>query len=1163
MDKDKTPTTLEQKLYLIERDYKKKIAPVQNILDDLKKRQEDVLSRAQKEFEANEREHQAELQKIEKTHTRKKRELEKEYATKIDDQAEKVAAAEHSVSEELEEISDSHEKTLDALKKEIDEIENEIEVRLGRIEEKHQESTKVYEDKIDLYKQNLETNKAACQEKLETAIDKLKQLYTEDRRRLGDLEKTLDKAFQPLEKRLDKNAQSAKTAMKREDNALQNRINAVRKELNKTIKEITTLMTEMEERLKRPFFEFEQSLNAVTKFFNSYERSFKNDLHIDVNAERNRLNDLAKKQTGGDDTEPDGEIKKQIELNMERQKALKDHADTLKTAVNKTLEMFKSLAGKTRSTIEETLDQHEKLITEHQTKLKRKFDLFQTQSPKLVAAMSDHVDRQSPVGDLAGLKSFFRSLFKAFYEFETERLKAVIETTRTLLPLHAEADDIRYFLDVKDALKEIRIRKERIEAEKREARWRLEMKKIQKEHEIRTAKLERDFALEEKRLLNSLHVEKEKQYLADLKARRTAALKEVAEKRNEELAACHHELRKKQNTADKAQIEKRQALEKERLDHLEKIRLLEAERDVELQRAEHDEGKTSERIALELEMEKTKKRLNRVDSTIKRSERKVEAERVEEKRALENSFREKTEALENRLKDLEQKHERQIGFIDKALERETATATTNIDNVKEMMKTRLSPLEDRTKDVLDVLERHREALDKPDASLKDILTVAASSFREQFIQTVELGSGTLQDAEDFLFRVGEKEAAEEITDTKKRKHHIERLAAAKERAQKTHKKAAADIIEAFTATHGNLDKELRRHDTQSLERIKELLAPVNKKAHALITDYADHVEKTLEKLFHPLMEGDIELIERAESSSRKAKEEAQERHREEKAPLERELDEIHIEREKALQALDEKYDAKSAESRTELEDERNQLVRRLEGFEKRLAIDGDTVFDEEKEREQQKARVQEQMAERRKRLDEQFSALKKRVEERLEDARAINESAKENIESAREEIENTLEATLEANQETYDKVQRKMQDALDNLDAKKKAALEKENDRIKELTEEHEQRAQSAADKLDSTIEDINRKIEDEARIKRARKEHLEETVNQREKELQETLQKACDRLNDNINGQLAAAPLEIRDHTPDLDVLFNEQDALIDAYVEETQQAIKSKDSA
>ncbi len=1163
MEKGKNgAATLEQKLYLIEREYKKRIDPVQSTLDGLKERQEAVLSRAQKEFETNEKEHQVEIQRIEKTHARKKRELEKEYTAKIDNQTARITEAERNVQKELEAISANHEKTAKALKKEIEEIEGEIAGRISRIDEKRQESTKVYEEKIDLYEQNLETNKKACREILEEALEKLKKLYSEDRRRLSELEKTIEKAFRPLEKRLDKNTEDVKAAMKREDNALQHRINTVRRDLNKTIKEITTLLTEMEQRLKRPFFDFEQSLNDVTAFFKAYEERFQNRLRIDVNAERTRLSNLAKKQSKEGGEEPDKELEKQIELNIERQNALKDHTAALKNAVEKTLDMFKSMAGKTRETIEETLEQHEKLINEHQTKLKRKFDLFQNQSPKLVAAVSDHIDKQSPSDDLDALKTFFHSLFKAFYEFETERLKAVADTTRSLVPLYAEADDIRYFLDVKDALKEIRIRKERIEAEKRETRWRLEMKKLQKEHEIRIARLERDYALEEKRLLNHLHVEKEKQYLADLKARRIAALQELGEKRDEELAACRHELRKKQNVADKAQIEKRHALEKERLDAMETIRLLEAERDAELHRAEHEEGKTSERIALELEMEKTKKRLNRIDATIERSKRKLESELAEKERELQNAYREKTDVVEKKLKDLEQEHERQIGFIDKALRRETENANANIENVKGMARNRLEPLEERAKEILDTLEDHRESLQKEGASLKELLAVAAASFRERFVQTIELGCGTLQDADNFLFRLAEKEAAEEMPDEKKRNAHVERLAAMKERSKKNHKKEAQEIIDDFTSAHKAADKELRRHKTQSIDRIRNVLSPLSDKARTLVEDYASHVDKTLEKLFYPLMESDVELIERAENSSLKAKEEAQERHREERIPLEKEGRGIQSERDKALRVLKEEYDAKISESREPVAKEQKEMLARLEGLEKKIAQNGAPAFDEKKERETRGTRVREQMDERRKRLDEHFDAMKKKVDERLDDALVINESAKENAESAREEIENTLETTLEANQEAYDKAYRKMQDALDDLGAEKKTAIEEENGRIKRITADHEQRAQSASDELDDRIEDVSRKIEDEARIKRARKEHLEEIVGKREKELQESLQKACDRLGSIVVGKLEEAPFEALDHTSALDELFDEQDTLIDAYVEETKRAIKTKSS-
>ncbi len=1164
MEKGKNgATSLEQKLYLIERDYKKRIDPVQSTLEKLKERQESVLARAQKEFETNEKEHRLELQRIEKAYTQKEREIEKEHATKIANQKERIAEAENKVQKELEAINAKHAETAKALKQEIEEIETEIEGRLARIDEKHQESTGVYEEKIELYEQNLETNKTACRETLEAAVEKLKQLYAEDKQRLSDLEKTLQKTFRPLKKRLEKNNEDVKAAMKREDGALQSRINTVRRELNKTIKEITTLLTQMEERLKRPFFDFEQSLNDVTAFFKDYEERFKNHLRMDVNAERSRLNNLAKKQAQAGGEQAGGELNKQIELNIERQKALKDHGAALKAAVEKTLDMFKSMAGKTRETIEETLDQHEKLINEHQTKLKRKFDLFQNQSPKLVAAMSDHIDKRSPKDDLDALKTFFHDLFKAFYEFETERSKAVADTTRSLIPLYAEIDDIRYFLDVKDALKEIRIRKEKIEAEKREARWRLEMKKLQKEHEIRIARLECDYALEEKRLKNSHHVEKEKQRLADLKARRQAALQELAEKKDEELAACRHGLRKKQNTADKAQIEKRHALEKERLDTLETIRLLEAERDAELQRVEHEEGRTSERIALDLELDKTKKRLSRLEATIERVERRLAAERAEKERELHNSFREKTEDVEKRLKELEQEHERRVGFIDKALRRETENANTNIENVKEMAGNRLEPFESRAKDIKAVIESHHKALQKEEPSLKEILTIAASSFHERFIETIEHGAHTLQEAEDFLLRVAEKDAAEEIADEKKRAAHIERIAAMKDRAKKTHEKEAQAVIDDFKSAHKAADKELRRHKSQTVERILQILTPLNEKARTLIEDYASHVAKTIDNLFYPLMENDVELIERAENSSRKAKEEAQERHQEERMPLEKELQKINAERDKALQKLKKEYDAKIAEESASVEKEKEETRAHLEALEKKVAQNGDTAFDEKKEREKREKRVREQMDERRKRLDEHFNAMKKKVDERLDDAMIIMESAKENAAGALEEVQNTLETTIEANQENYEKAQRKMQKALEDLADDKKAAVEEEHKRIKQTTEEHEERAQSASDDLDSRIDDVNRKTEDEARSKRARKEHLEEIIGQREKELQQSLQKACESLYETVAEKLGKAPLETPDHTSALDGLFHEQDALIDAYVEETKRAIKTKSSA
>ena len=1154
--------TLKSSRYLIERDIQKRIEPLEKDIQSLKKRYEKVLSDAQKAFEANERSYQTQLEKAKKEHIKAMRASRKETEAEIQKEQKHLESIKQKQTRELAELHNAHKKKINAIDEKIDSIEKERQKTLKSIEEKHKSTTQSYQDKIDLYKETLETNRERHAEKLDEALKTLENAQVREREKLATLKSSLDDSFADIETAIREKTDETRDDLKQEKNTIDYQINSKRKHLNELMKSVKTHLYDVGSTIKAPFEKSAALLQDLRKSLTENEKAFINRVDFDVRIEEHRLNALLEIDDNETvDKEIQTQVNEQLRLNTLRKKALKEHSDLKKTLINDTIEVFKTQLNALHTDFKRAFDMHESLLESQLNRLKKKLDILQKNGDINQRDLSALHEAMHSETFLDPFKTLFNDIFHALHAFERKRIGMLKSTLETLKPHYEEIDDIRFFLDTKDAVKEIRINEQKIAIEQRDASLNLEMDLTKRSHDKEILEIEQRHTINEKKANHAIEEAKQTQTVNDLFARKTAQTERHEHNFERMKADLQMDLREAHSNTDRDQVESRQSIDEAILERNREISELESLRHKRLKLEELNASKSTEHERLRLKVNQDTQTLKRLEETIRQREDRLEKRFERKKESAHEEFLENKAALEQELEDAKTRHEEKLDFIEKAYERETKRARRNIDAIEHMKSIRTTPIQERHLSHKKVLLDSLTALE--DSELNDCIRMVHPSFKQNVIEHVHQTIKTLEETCDHL----ENHDKEKVRkDTDKERRQTLRLTKIEERydeQRETIETLEEEIIESLEEAFAYPLEALRKKQRVSLREFRNLVeAALNDVKQTLETLY-EKATRFISEGFNPMEETDRALLDKAEDSYKHALEEEKSRHEKALKPIKIRLDAIEDTYQDNLATIEEELEAQKQSLIGETYQEEQTIRAQLESQQEKLE-NLDATLGERKQAIEDRHKddleaIRERHEEKLRALRERYERQYAKIEERLKDTKAIYQQATINVEHALESIEATLKDTRDSNQEHFDYVKRKQERLVDHSKKERDEASKRAHEALDAKLEDFEEQILASKARLEEKIENVGRDIAEELREKDRRKTELEKSVSDAEYNLYSSFEAAYNALHEDIQNAFDALEFETTKGEAHIDAFIKGQKDTVDKFIAESVNAIKT----
>ncbi len=1152
------PSTLEKSLYTIEKDMQKQIEPYQKNIIALKKRYDDILSRAQKAFEENEQAHQKALNELQKKHLKTTRSTQKQYEESLRTQEKRIETLKQHHQEKTSQLKSDHKNEIRQLTNAIKKATKEKDKILTDIDEKHRKNTKAYQDKIDLHEETLQKNKEAIKKDMDALLKSVQDRHESEKQRLNTLEKALNDDFDMLISRFKTDKASVEHKLKEERNRLDHQINNLRKTINDASKALSKHLYQLGSRLNEPFERLKSELSLIEKNIRHKHKTFLEAVDQDVDSESARLERLMNEHEGDETYQTS--MKKQLELNKIRQTALKNHAVTVEKGLIEATSALKTVAEHTLGGLKNTFEDIEKHVTLHQSLIKKRFDIFQQANPNREDLLKKLLEDSNPTKHFEQIKALIHDVLKTLLAFEQKRLSTLYTSTTALRPLYEEADDLRAFLDTKEALKEIKVHKEKIEVEKKDAALRHEMTLRQKNHEKTLATLEYDQTLNESNCLFTIDLEKEKQALKNIKSEMEAVRERNALDEEKKMAKLIYTLRKNHVETDQNQLAERKKLDLKILELEKKIEILETEKRLRLNQEEQREREKQENTRLELMISERKRNLERLNVRINKIEAVLNQQETRQKELLENNHNKEVKRLEQKIDDEKERHEKQIEFIEQAFKRESEKAKTNIDEIKSMINARLNPVKTAYGSLLGDLRNFLKQTKQVDLELKDLLPILTRPFKNEVKDFLTDATKTMEESHTFAYDLELSEL--DSMENQKKKN------TAKQKLEQKYRRQKQQLDNALEARIKRIDETLKK----PLETLKKknsmqlatLQRHVQETAKLLIAEIKAHFESTkttIETVFEPLYHTDATLLDKAKHSRLQAIEKENDRYKEAMKPLEIQREGLDEKHQDDFENLEESFTEKRAEQLSQLSSEASDIETSIQSLQGQLETILQKLNDAEEELQHDLElminTIEENYDHKRSNMLKRYTEREEKIKARLEDAQSIYNYAVSNIEKADMDIEQIFQEKMDSAQEQYDYIYQTQHEKISMMKAETKKALEKENVNLKQKLEDYEEQILTSKARLESQIETAIRSLDDEVRIKSTRMKHLIDTINEKEYQLYDAFDNMHETLKESLRHHAKDHIFDIPDHSENLETYFEPERDQFDQYISETIKSI------
>jgi len=1165
--------------FAIERDIQKQIDPIEHDIQALKKDYDVILSRAQKAFDKNEKDYQKSLESLNLNHVKESRKEIKTLEKDLQDARKKLTTLRKSHESYMEEVLNKHHQKLEAIDSEIKSIEQARKNTLKTIEQKHQDTTKSYEEKLNVYKQALSDNKNHHNNMIENAISSLKSTHLKERDTLKSLDENLNQDFKALEDMMLKQGEELKDDLKQEKNTIEYQINSMRKTLNTLLKTYKKTLYNVSASLKDPFEESQAILEELKTTYHENEHAFIEQLSHDVDAEIERLKTtipIAEAQDKDDENDSSSDkeqenaktnkqdsdlISKQISLNQEREKAIKSHSELKLQLLEASFDVFNEGIAALHTKTKSIFDAQETLMESQVSRIKNVLDVLQSSASSNQQKLSEMTDILINTNILTPYKSLFSDVFKALHTFEQERLKALENTLQTLKPYYEEIDDIRFYLDTKDARKEIKLNQERIKVEQRDASLNNEMDITKKHHDKTLLTIEHDHFIKEQKALHSIDDEKQTQTINDLLAYKHAYNDRIKHNLEKQKATLNFNYQQKQIDVDLKQLKDRKAIEETILNNQKSREKLEALKQKKLKILELKDSIRSEKQRLQLKINEHSVQIARIEETIKQREERIERNYEHKKEALKEKFKDEKASIEEKIKQTEESFIEKHAFIDKAYEKETQKAQKQIDYINSIYEKQKNPIKKSYLSLKQCVIKHIDSMDEYDQ--QSAIKLLLPNFKADFLNHLEEMQRTLVTVSEFS--KSQQLTSIEDSDLKKRKKQskkqkIESFIKDKDKTMQTMLESKNKIInQAFMVPMETLKKK----GSISLSQFKSLLLTMLKTLKQTNEETFETFDSLLNTFLHPLKTEEQAFIEKAESSSANAKQKTSQAKKEKLAPLQEDLNQLEETYKKELNQLNTSLNNDKQEAIGSLYEKEDELKSSIENNKQTLSQLEDTIKDKETSIEtayqNQINAIETSYEQHYHALHDKYYKQESKIKERLENAKDLHSQATINAENALESIEHVLEDSQTYNKENFTYMKEKLEKVLDVSKKEKQEKIEKANQDLKNKLNDFEEQILTSKARLEEQIEQVSRAIEDEINIKTTKLNQLNESIAKEENALENTFEALLNDLNESLSQAFNTLKDTKQSAEKLLDTYISQHKTTTNDFIKATIQSIKT----
>ncbi|MFP4077868.1 MAG: hypothetical protein ACLFUQ_01840, partial [Candidatus Izemoplasmataceae bacterium] len=979
--------------YSIEKAYRKEAEPHQKKLDALRKEYEETLAATEKALEKAQKSYQKRLDAHERRFTSELESREASFDSEITGLDTALKDKVKAFKDAIHALQQDYQEKRATAKKTIDRLETDKKKKTESIEEAHKKTIETYEKTLELSRKNHQENTRKTKATLEEALDQLNARHQEQKEALSTLKSDLDGHFNKLSEDLSALEHKADASIKKEDNELQYTLNTYRKEINQRIKDFSRTLQQYRVAFHEPFSAIDALSGTLKESYDAYKASFISKVNQDMKFEQARLKDLLKNPDLQDDAQALNEINQQIDLQHARKETLIRHATTLGTGITQTTEAIKALSKTAREHLDTSFQAYEASIEESQTMLKHKFDIFQNTSQSIVDKLiggEDDPDALTPF--LKEAHRVFEKALRTYLEHGIQKTEAIREAYAALMPLFEESDELRFYLDTEDAQKKIRINREKISVEQKDASLNIEREQTKQKHTMET--LDIDYHYDAKKAFLKAQAEwlAFRHKKAMLEAKKNAKKADLEVEREIERATLDHDLEAVKNAVENEHLEKAETLQVAIEKQKHALRVVDAKKKRDLSLRELKGETERKERTVELELEQNKQNLERVRKVLDEKEQAIEAVYQKKIQTLEKRFKEKQEKTLQSLKKLRTAHEERHRFIEQALKRETEKADQAIKETDRMKTLRIQAIDKAMDQVFAPLKNHADALEDEDASLNAVVRILSTPMLESFKHAQRQAADTVEETQDLVLGQYRKLLSNHDVPEKKIKQRTTKLKTAFKKDLGLLKDQQKQNEKSIEKTSKDILATIRSADKIYMSGLKHHLKPLNTEMKATLTNQKNASVKALEDAFSSLHEDDHALIRKARDSAQKAKTEEDQRFEEAKAPLNGQLESINTERQEALAELSDQKEAELNALHASFEDDIKPLQEAYDKEREKL----NTINHDYEEKEDAIEKT----------LEDDLLELEATLNDRLESIRTLHETKRERIQSRLNDAKN-------------------------------------------------------------------------------------------------------------------------------------------------------------
>jgi hypothetical protein len=1114
--------------YDLELGYNKQLSSIKKQKDKLLQNHEKKSLKSHKDFLKKEQKHNQAIRELEEKSVVKQQRIERAVSNKIT----RFEPRRKRKDAELQEYKEEQLKQLqinqETLSQEIQALNQEKAEKQKHIKDVYEENIQSYLEKLNVYQDNFKQNQSIFQNKVSQYREKVQNI-------LQDLETSYQTLAQELEERQNKyllEKEKWHNALKKRftdvQRDLDQKTNQEQRQVNVLLNETAAYVNELRERQTGHYEvllnQLEQMISFRKETFASREKLIKEDLSTN----------LAKLQARLDEFDNDSD-KKSIQF------------------IKKQMDLFKMRAETTLRYEQRLFDQELNLLEQELRELKHnKYDEEQNVDKLLLIMKSDLTEQKALAVKLNEMSLELKRHLDQFeminkdYLLRHEALKAdfIREYSAIFLSLkkalvkhtevfidqiskhYMEMDEIQLFIDTSEPLREVQVNKLRRDIEVSEVEERYQIRIAAKRNDFDQTALQMQEQLELKELEHRQFLNEFNQQIAEIRA------KENYDKQLEEAKLRYKKANIMFNLRlDKIQLEKR-LINSDFETQLELLDLTKQEKELEIRRNYTIYKNQLDYRIKDLELEakyKMQVEQEKLEETIFMLKEKLNRAQYEQKmleQSFEQQLQEEAIELEKQKQEIIDQYNKKRALIDTALKRELRIPTENKLKMEAMIDERLKKLDQNNASFVDFIQHLLSTLtSSTDASLEavfqiDKLVKATKKYLEQAYEVKLNALSFMHELE--IERI--RSEMDEIIETSQSKKHQKRL----ERLHLDHKKMIVSAREQLKEQSDHFVMMIRQeirlmHETIDLteNEIQKLADELYNKVFYQLNEHQNNLRQEITDIYLPLTEDAKKIIAHATTQAQIAQSKLQEEQDKRLLPINRELEsitqKISAEKQSQLDALE----LEKASIREQIQTTKTIALEKIKQIEAEREGNIQSVKEEILKLQN---RLDEEIKQMIAQIDNEITALKTPYEEKM---RNINEQTEETkrifayeeriFEIAKNSAESRYQDALIQAKTVFQNNKKQYESKRLEIKRRYENKQKQIHDEFLEINRQHEQNIFTIRPRIEESMGDAKKEIEQQIQEKRKRFEELQKRnqsiQNNAQKTLRTTYHDIIDRL--------------------------------------------------